>query len=920
MRKILLNKNRSSSSVNQTNFIPVEISRDKSLFHDDILTETVDITKLYNEEKDKSTKHRFIFTIYPLCSNVLYNKLTEIVYKEGSDDARIITNSNYFNNIQNEKINHLDFIKQTKNGVTYPISEESVNRLQCIRNTEYSNDIFNLNYHCGLDIFNNHLLRSKEDITVQKKGEKKFNCKVINEENKQDKNQLKTDAFNTIGDVNRTFNGDVITLKLPNTTNYTYKTGTSTSFRDTYSPLYLYDTIQSFEESCQNNIKRKDGWVGFTNPSTFHIPIINEYYVNKCINNKKPCEFIDLSPERDLFSFTPKKNKYRQRLEYNWDYCLTYPYKSEYGSDDNIILKGKNKGISFIKKNNENYETYIAANGLEMIRFYSPVKHNIHEGDIVAIKYSYYFNDDGEIKEGSGSIKCPVASIKTNVKKYEGRCFSIYKTDFDLSEDSIKNFIIESSIDKNENVEVNFFKITGFAKVIQGFECEYYYRKFKKLDTNAHSSINRLGFANTIYGDDVTQIVYTDDIDIENYCDNRGRPLSEIFLTVVKKNVGHEEWYDKNICNNKNIEFSHVFGKVTSGLDLAEFVSEPRWPNIRCQHNIDINKLSKLVKNINIRESASTIESDIQLDKQDEFYGDLVEYNPVTLEETILEDVFHRFNTAQREIVGNSLYQTIYYDEIYTDIYDATHKDKTPIIKSLKENDMYANLAPEGYIYRPHHRIRINTFESNIRQGNDTLIQVEIPQLFIKNEEIELTFETNVNYSFLPGSIVTFIDNDYNCYKFRVSKYIYDKTIQKYICNSIFEKLSYQDSNIEKYLATNDNPTPEPLENCYFFQHNMSIPEYAYMLPDTSGRHLWREIQAPSTWFFTDELYTTPFTNGSFYHQTNIIFPLQRQDPFKKFDMTVKYNGEEVNNYEIPSNEYDYSDVEYDTIGDISCF
>ena len=36
---------------------------------------------------------------------------------------------------------------------------------------------------------------------------------------------------------------------------------------------------------------------------------------------------------------------------------------------------------------------------------------------------------------------------------------------------------------------------TRFARLVQGFECEYYFRKFKKIHTNPDSTITRLGFA-----------------------------------------------------------------------------------------------------------------------------------------------------------------------------------------------------------------------------------------------------------------------------------------------------------------------------------------------------------------------------------------------------------------------------------------
>ena len=65
MRKILLNKRRGKESVNNENIIPVKIDRDVSLYHDEIKTTTLDTMQIYNDEKDASTKHRFIFTLYP---------------------------------------------------------------------------------------------------------------------------------------------------------------------------------------------------------------------------------------------------------------------------------------------------------------------------------------------------------------------------------------------------------------------------------------------------------------------------------------------------------------------------------------------------------------------------------------------------------------------------------------------------------------------------------------------------------------------------------------------------------------------------------------------------------------------------------------------------------------------------------------
>ena len=58
-----------------------------------------------------------------------------------------------------------DTHKSLNNGA---ISSENLTRKQAIRNTEYTNDKFNLTYHCGTDIFNNHLNLDFKDELVMK--------------------------------------------------------------------------------------------------------------------------------------------------------------------------------------------------------------------------------------------------------------------------------------------------------------------------------------------------------------------------------------------------------------------------------------------------------------------------------------------------------------------------------------------------------------------------------------------------------------------------------------------------------------------------------------------------------------------------------------------------------------------------------
>ena len=61
------------------------------------------------------------------------------------------------------------------------------------------------------------------------------------------------------------------------------------------------------------NLKYDNGYIGFNNPSTIPIKVNNPinksetYYINKCINNAEPCQFIDLTPERFILFYTESK-------------------------------------------------------------------------------------------------------------------------------------------------------------------------------------------------------------------------------------------------------------------------------------------------------------------------------------------------------------------------------------------------------------------------------------------------------------------------------------------------------------------------------------------------------------------------------------------------------------------------------------
>lgn len=375
--------------------------------------------------------------------------------------------------------------------------------------------------------------------------------------------------------------------------------------------------ILSIQDAIKNNLKEYSGWLHFLNTTK-----LNNI---KMFSNKLPNEKIDLFPTRDYFTLYRKHNN---KIIYNWDYILTYPYRSD---DKHILVKDVN-GINGIPIIN-----YLTGNTNEIgnyLEITTPYKHGLDNGDIISFKYYGYS---------------------------QKKTYQIYKIGDVNGLDKYYKFIID--IDKyhsdlNNNTFLNNVLNTRICKIINNVESKYYLRELRKLpnfkyETEDITSENlnekiennnieilsenyQLGFSQNIYGDKINQIQFIDDIDINLLTDNLGRPLSEIFITVVKKGVSSDE---------------SVFGEITSGFD--ELPLSAGYANVRI---LNSNNNDEIPLETNITISGGT--------EKNIFYGDIVEYNITTVKENVIDDVYHRFNTIQRELSGNTFEYTEFVSNI----------------------------------------------------------------------------------------------------------------------------------------------------------------------------------------------------------------------------------------------------------------
>lgn len=842
--KIFLERNRSEFSNDVENAINVALSTKTRLLPNDNVSDNFSLFEQYNKERDECNKFRLVLSVNPICSNVLFNAKTEIVINEGSSACTSL----YDGNVSLDKSTYAPNACNTKTSIKY---------LDAIRNTEYSHkDNGGFVYHCGINIFNNHMLRKKEFVHINK----------MNQETEKECGNV----YNTMMDYCRDGRGDFVKMDL----NVKYN---STNDKETKMHLYQYDTIMPMNVAFLDNCIEKDGWWGFINPGTIEIGNNsgNSISINRMMANNKSCEFIDLYPDRSLFSFVPKFNKYRKRIEKNWDYCITYPYKADYDMI-NTVCGGE---LSAIRAN---IKLTINVSNQQIVECSSYFKHNLLPGNYVSF---YYYLPSKEFVRYLRKVK--VQTIGDLNGDNKDRVFTVKYDD------------VKEIYDNMENFGCFYKKNNGNT------DCLYYFRKFKKIKSvigdDIRSDVNKIAFAKNIYGDDVAQVVFTDDIDIDGLLDHNGRPVSDIFFTIVKRNAGYKEWYNRKNFSGDTVEFSHCFGKVTSGIDFCGIENEPFDFNIHYLHNISsdtmmtdakYNTLSACGETI-LSGVPKTIETDITIDF-DEFYGDIAEYDIYTGSETIIGNVYHRFNTAQREC-WETEYMSILQDVIVSDDYDHANgfgkewSAATYYVNNIKTSTslygdsgaskylMYGNISPEGYFYNPHIKIPVRENNDDASVSAAKYVNYTKSRLERVLQHYVVTIDSPVNYGFYKGDNIAFYNK-----KTMELNWGEITSISGTEITLTFDGDSF--STIDKLTSDHFSPSSEERVLYAYWSPN-NVPTYA-KLSEGARKFVWRTVVAPSEMAQDDELYNTPFTNGRFYLEKNINFFLKRQDPNGKYGLS----------------------------------
>lgn len=911
--EIFNTKYSSKKGSSSNNYIRTPLSNNQRLIPSSEHFGIVDEVEVYNEERENCDKIRLIVTINPICSNVLFNRITEVVYNEGSSGATCA-------NFGELGIAPSDLIYKTASNFT---CKKKYGALPLTRDTQLSK-FKDIDYKCGIDIFNNHLLRNRSFKAV---------CQIG-----AGSNVGKSENFNTLFDYLRDSSGNIVS-------DYVNEV-------ETRIHLYRSDEVLTFDESVDSNLIEENGWFGFrnvNNPVTYRDfnGVREAMEINRVINNKPPCGFVDVCPERDLWYFTPKYNKHRGRYEKNWHYCLTYPSSS---------IKSEAK-ISFIREKTNSLKVYYfddteKLGGITVCKIVSVSKHGLQVNDVINL----YVNGTSGSTEDTVIYGLQVVKVEsdyafyvkysqqnwfeTNFVTWDGKKISAAtdSTEWELDGNNVVNtsdtntkipiFVKNKKYMANLSLETND---VSFKQVVNGQEVEYYVRIFSKLPNwrfskekltpyltederkgiiqsgqacDFESHLSKLAFAKNIYGDDISQIVFTDDIQINDLTDNLGRPLTDIYLTIIKNNAGYKDWYGKkkNPINTTSdtVEFSHVFGKVSCAFKLCD---ESIWSKDYKNATL-INNLSNEDYQMGIgidstfhNSNSEGYDSDEILVDDTSFYGDLCFFSPSTLSEVTIDDIWYRFNTAQRELMpedtAHEYLNNVVYEEILGDDYDE---------KGFQESEPQkienANASHEGYIYHPHYRIPIKTFSRELQtQAAHTVGVVE----FSTSDDV-VTVVTD-SESYIEPNERFVIHN-----KYRNEYYECKSTDDSHITNTKFKfKLSKSADNDKLY---------DGVESYILIKRQEIVPTHAVLLKDNTYRYAWRELYQNGFDNYSDgEVY--PFTNGALYIEKYIQFYCQRQD---KEEITASIFGRSAVSDVTPSKFKPIDKDNYIEEENISCF
>lgn len=456
-----------------------------------------------------------------------------------------------------------------------------------------------------------------------------------------------------------------------------------------------------------NSITGKTSYTPFKNDLYYTNPVQNA--INS-INN--PSLAWDGYPQYNEFAISRSNGinghipfVSKSATTYNWSFYMSYVFSSttsqkmsytneKFGVTNNSFVCGD--GIPYVIESG-------TSNGKPLVYFYCATNHNLLPGQYVEL--STPINNKNVFV---------VYSIGDGTYRSEENVFAIYNLRFLPS-------------DIQTGTYGTFKRIVNLSNSAET-KSRYYVRLHKIIKTPNECNISKAGFENNPFlvkskveytqltpnqterisvkdGTQTFSFTFDSDVNISGLMDNNGKPISEIFVTII--NRGYMGWFNLPAMNQNGIQTGLEIGWNFNFLKN----STDNWWLKSLNYNKDNIPVNSYVKN-NI-----TFYYNDYLNNGDIIKGDFCEYNDIEQKEYVLSKMVHKY----------SFNKTIFNTNQLTKI-------------------------PSGYLYNPHHSIKIRVFSDYIESISDNITS-QIPG-YAWHSEYNNTWYWRDIYTY------GFIDND----------------------------------------------------------------------------------------------------------------------------------------------------------------
>jgi hypothetical protein len=447
----------------------------------------------------------------------------------------------------------------------------------------------------------------------------------------------------------------------------------STNFRFTFNVKFLYE----------NDL------IGTTNYGPY---LNNLYYVNNTYNppwysgypQSVEFDLIRNDINNEHINFISKS-----ATTYNWNYFLSYGFQNDQTTTLQYTDSTNGDTIWAIGNGLLAFISNAEVNGTNVIQFKTFAKHNLIPGEFVSL-FGLQNQNEFIFPPLIGTNVYEIYSLGNGEYASDEYVFNIIDVGYPQSLFNTQKVLFKRILDPNNLTETTSKYYVRKNKILTNLDDltltynGYQNNSFKDVKKYEFSAItpnqqSRISIRNTNRTYNITN---TNDLNISGLTDNNGKPVSEIFLTIIHK--GYMGWF-----NYPNISLPPSTGITPPALkkgwyfNITNNINNDWWDNTNTLSDTNIPTQWYTTDNINYFFYNKTLNVGDIID------GDVCEYNDFEQKERIVSEHYHKikYNPNLFNVnLSDSPNQTNlpgYYYQIY---FPCKIKDFSPYIETGTNN------------------------------------------------------------------------------------------------------------------------------------------------------------------------------------------------------------------------------------------